>query len=714
MGTKTLTSLRLSLLLGCLFALGGSSSSFPRVSFTAESPALATASAWPTPSAATDLFPSPAVETAIREIKVRLLGDEELQRRPDWRRVAADFLASVSREFEWQFGIRLVIKEYGAWTSDDSLPTLDLLLDSLLAQCGSSGCDVTLALTGEAGLAPSPYGFSLFQEGVILAVDTGDRAEMTRLLMHEWGHMFGAVHIADTGSLMSHFVSGSAFDALNAGLIEINKERTFNGVEFPIPAAGRTRAAALYTQIAEINKRPFQAPAAARPKKPGRGVSVEQEIQDLLPDGRRRTAFLLDDAHVLLAQIHLEDKEYDEALAECRAALELNPENTETRNLEGIILRRQGHLAEAIGVYRGILKEKPRSPRFLYNLGIALDKSGDLAKAEAAYRRVLELRPNFAEAWNNVGEIDLRAGRLADAEGAFGRALASNDRFALAHANLAEVHIRNKAFDKAMAEVSRALDLNALLAGPHNVRGNLLHRLGRRQEAIAEYTRALELDPRYEKAYYNRGICRFDENDVAGAEADFVKAVEINPAFAEAHASLGYCFLKGRKVDEGVAELELAEKLGAASAGFHVNLSYAYLLKNRVDAAMDEARQALAADPSLAMAHNNLGIAFTRRGMLAEAADSFRKASALDPNYEEAFVNLGALLASRGKPDEAIDAFLKAAAVDAKDGTVHAKLAELYLKRGDSEKALEHAQKAQSLGARVDPAVAEALKKIRE
>jgi tetratricopeptide (TPR) repeat protein len=654
-----------------------------------------------------------AAGAETRDVSIRVLADEETRAISGWQARISSLIGAVSSDFERLFGIRLVIGDYAGWASDDSLQTLDLLLDALEAQAEKRGCDTLLAFTAQKNLNSGLSGITLFKEGILLATLTDDLPGLERILKHEWGHMFGAAHIEDSESVMGFFIKGTGFDALNARAVKICKDRAFDGIDFPIRKSARKAAIEVYREICDFNEK-----APARPSAPSlatvlknAGVTVRQELQGVAGEGGRKNSFFLDDAYILLAQIHLEEKEYGDALAACHEALKLNPENLETKNLEGIIMRRQGRVEDAIHVYRKILEARPRSARFLYNLGIALARTGETEGAMDCYRRALRIKPNFVEAYNNSGELDLRAGRLGEAEAAFAKAVSLNASFALGHSNLAEVYARKNEYGKSQAEVTLALRLNPDLPGPHNVRGNLFHRQSRASEAVTEYLKAIDLDPAYEKAYYNLGICRFEEGRIPEASDLFSKAIELRPGFPEAHASLGYCLLMNRKTEAGIAEIQLSLKLGLVSAAAHLNLSYAYLQKNSADAAIDEALRAIAIDPALAMAHNNLGIAYTKKGETGEAVAAFGKAGELDPKYKDAFANLANLLMRLGKKDEALGLFLKASALDPNDGSLHNNIALLYYEKGAYDKAWGHAQKAKALGIAVDPGFLDELRK---
>jgi tetratricopeptide (TPR) repeat protein len=636
-----------------------------------------------------------------REVRVRLLADEEVRAKADWPGRIAWLVEAASGGFGRAFGLRLKVVSVGEWASDDSLDSLELLLEALDATAVKEGADVLLALTAQRNLGRGALGFSLFKEGQMLLRLSDEEPGLERLLRHEWGHMFGAAHVADPTSIMHRMLGGEAFDALNARLIRLCRDRTFNGIDLPIPREARREAVEIYRALADLN-------LETASRHPGNvtiapGVEVSRSHLAVIDERGRNEMYLLDDAHVLLAQVHLEEKEYDLALEACRAALRIDPDNLETHNLVGIIARRQGRIEEALAQYSLILDKKPRSARFLYNQAIALAKKGETGEALGLYRRAVELKPNFAEAWNNIGELALRADRVDEAEAAFRKAASLNAAFALAHSNLAEVFVRKGAFAEAEAELTRALAANPDLPGPYNVRGNLHYQQGRTPLAREQYEKALTLDPGYEKAHYNLGLCAIDEGRLDEALARFAKAIELAPELAEAHAGLGYGLLKAGRVEESLAELGRAQELGLVSAKTHLNLSYAYLLKDRLDEAVVEARRALELEPDLAVAHNNLGVAAMKRGKPDEAARAFERALELDPRSKEALVNLAGLRSVADKRREALDLYLRAAEVDPKDGVLHNNVAVLYFRLGSYAEAWDYAQKALALGAKVDP-----------
>ncbi len=647
-------------------------------------------------------FPPP-LRGEMRDVRVKVVADEEWRRDPDWIRKAEAGLGVVSADFERSFEIRLLPVKFGAWDSDDSVASMEKLANGLDSGADREGCDVLIALTAQPNLSRGLLGYSLFREGLVMVRAAGDAAGLARTLKHEIGHLFGAVHIPRPASVMDVFLQGTDFDDLNREAVKLVRGRLFNTVEFPIPKPVRPAAIELYARICAVVE------SSELRRKPGRkDLAAARESLDENGPGEAPD---LDDAHLLLAQICIEEKRYDDAARACRAGLKIRPGDLEAQNLLGIIDRKQGRIDEAIRKYQAVLKADPSYPRVHYNLGIAYAKKGDLGSAQAAYEKAVELRPRSAEAHNNLGETLLRRGNIGEAEKELGLAVSLDPRYALALANLADLALRKGDLAEARERLDKALTIDPEIPSAWTVSGNLASREGRPAEAAQRYLRAVAIDPEYDKGWFNLGVLQFGMNEPGQARASFEKAVGINPRFAEAHASLGCCLIKQGRVDEGVAEILAAEKLGFHSAITHLNLSFAYITKDKLDDAIAEAERAIALDASQPLAYNNLGIAFTKKGMLSEAERQFEKAVRADPRCRDGWLNLANVCYQTGRADLALGHLLEAFKLGPKDGALCNNIAVLYFRKEEYRAALEYAEKAEAAGFKVDPDFLAAIKK---
>jgi tetratricopeptide (TPR) repeat protein len=122
-------------------------------------------------------------------------------------------------------------------------------------------------------------------------------------------------------------------------------------------------------------------------------------------------------------------KEYENAVAELKRALRLNPNHLSARLLLGTILREQGKLAEAVDEFNlaHSYSYYPETTRYelvhtLFQQGEMLEKAGEREKALAAYDKVLKLSPHEPLAlerrdtiYVHLGDDCLKTGQFKEA-----------------------------------------------------------------------------------------------------------------------------------------------------------------------------------------------------------------------------------------------------------------------------------------------------------
>lgn len=157
----------------------------------------------PTDPLAGDLAARLAMPVRVR-VKVTV-DDELIAAHPDWIDYVQRTVAAASQIYEQQFGITLELAGVTRW----SVVTAGLSADQLLGELkthGRDGCDVMVGMTARpldgsiSGEAETPLPTSAFNGayGIVYAVP-GAREPHLRTLLHEIGHMFGALDITDAG-----------------------------------------------------------------------------------------------------------------------------------------------------------------------------------------------------------------------------------------------------------------------------------------------------------------------------------------------------------------------------------------------------------------------------------------------------------------------------------------------------------------------------------
>ena len=109
------------------------------------------------------------------------------------------------------------------------------------------------------------------------------------------------------------------------------------------------------------------------------------------------TAYPTAEAHTFLGWSLSFLGRYDDAIAECYSAIELDPAFGNPYNDIGVYLMEQGHYHDAIAwLLKATTAPRYESPYFPWmNLGRAYEKIGPWNEALRCYRRALELEPKY-------------------------------------------------------------------------------------------------------------------------------------------------------------------------------------------------------------------------------------------------------------------------------------------------------------------------------
>jgi len=120
-------------------------------------------------------------------------------------------------------------------------------------------------------------------------------------------------------------------------------------------------------------------------------------------------------AYRLLSGALADQGHLDEAVASQLKAIELEPESAAAHQQLGTLLEAQEHVDEAIASYRRAIELDPRDEGSYNRLGIALLDQGHRDQAIASYCKALELDPEFGPTHVNLGQLERRQGRLEEA-----------------------------------------------------------------------------------------------------------------------------------------------------------------------------------------------------------------------------------------------------------------------------------------------------------
>ncbi|NIT60483.1 MAG: tetratricopeptide repeat protein [Aliifodinibius sp.] len=168
---------------------------------------------------------------------------------------------------------------------------------------------------------------------------------------------------------------------------------------------------------------------------------------------------LLAPVHITLGIIYRGTGKYQEAVKEFRAALEIDPVNSDAfRELAGAYAD-QGKFEEVEKTYSRAIELKPNYWANYYELGLFYYQGGEFELANEQFLRVVKLSPLNFKAYRNLCGIYLAMERYAEAREMCKQSIAIQPNYG-AYSNLGTLYFINQDFQNAARMLEEALKFN--------------------------------------------------------------------------------------------------------------------------------------------------------------------------------------------------------------------------------------------------------------
>jgi tetratricopeptide (TPR) repeat protein len=166
------------------------------------------------------------------------------------------------------------------------------------------------------------------------------------------------------------------------------------------------------------------------------------------------------DSWIDLGNFHLLKKNFIEAEAAFRKAIELDANNAVSWFQLALTLNGKGDLAEAEAAYREVTKISPDFINAWFNLALLLSQKNDHKGAKEAYQELLKINPEDSDAWINLGVVHETLKEIEEAIKAYRTSLNIDPSHPRSAYNLALLLQKNNELEEAETVLRKALDYN--------------------------------------------------------------------------------------------------------------------------------------------------------------------------------------------------------------------------------------------------------------
>lgn len=406
--------------------------------------------------------------------------------------------------------------------------------------------------------------------------------------------------------------------------------------------------------------------------------------------------------HVMLAQVHLLQKNRRQAEADLLKALELRPDLTRPYLVLAELQASDNRAADAIATLKKAVAQVPTFAEAHLTLGLRLEQQKDYAAARASYEKVLELDPKAAGALNNLAY--LLAERFGDVDRALD--LAQRAREALPNNpavadTLGWMLYKKKQYARAVS----VLDESAAKlpqSGEARYHAGMAHyMMGNEATARAALRQSLELEASFtgrDDASQSLAILDVDVvKEGEAARARIEQALVKRPDDPIALQRLALLNERSGKLDQAVATYENVLKANPANVGAALNLIRIYRSRNEAGKALELAKSTRRLAPNDGKLAHVLGRLAFENGEHAVAVGVLQDAVRRLENDPEARFDLAEAAYSTGQIAAAENA-----AQDALQSTATFSRATQARQFVEFVQAASDPAKAAALGARAD------------
>ncbi|MBD2138000.1 tetratricopeptide repeat protein [Anabaena sp. FACHB-1237] len=403
------------------------------------------------------------------------------------------------------------------------------------------------------------------------------------------------------------------------------------------------------------------------------------------------------------------NKNYEETLKACDAALAIKENQPELWLARGNLLLAFNKLPAAISSYQRMISLDANNSEGFTQLCLALSELGQYSQAINACEKALKINKNWgrttsAVSWNYQGVALSKLGQKEAARNSFNWATKLNPDYSLAWTNTCVYLYEIGEFKTALNACDRALEANQFWGSSNAAlgwanRGKVTQAMGLYDESLMAYNKAIAFNNNDRKIWTEYGILLTKLGKYPQAQTALETAIKISPNYALALVSQCTNLNRMGKYEEAAVACDTALQKsdniwgpeGIASAWNQFGNALVGLKK--YDESLAAFNRAISLNSTYASAWSNRSVALWHQGKYQEALVSNERALEIDIKSSQAWYNKGRIYTSLGQLEAATAAYERALKGDGYIGD-KTLLAEVWVNQSSTLLRLQRYQEA--------------------
>ena len=218
--------------------------------------------------------------------------------------------------------------------------------------------------------------------------------------------------------------------------------------------------------------------------------------------------------------------DYDDAIAACTKAIDLNSEDSEAYRMRGHAYFMKGDYDDAIADCTKAIDLNSEASEAYRMRGFAYDHKGNHDDAIADCTKAIDLNSEDSDAYFIRGHAYFMKRKYDLAITDCTKAIDLNPEDSEAYCIRGRAYFMKRKYDLAITDCTKAIDLNPEDSRAYHIRGCAYAIKRKYDRAITDYDKGIDLNSEDSRAYYIRGYAYFQKGDYDHAFKDLNKAAE--------------------------------------------------------------------------------------------------------------------------------------------------------------------------------------------